>query len=87
MDHENWLELADVYAAEALDGEDLSKFNAHLAAGCPLCQARIRETHEALAGISISLEPISPAPALKEKILERIDAEQPGLVFIRANEG
>ena len=51
MDHENWLELADVYAAEALDGEDLSEFNAHLAAGCPLCQARIRETHEALAGI------------------------------------
>ena len=61
MDHENWLELADVYAAEALDGEDLSEFNAHLAAGCPLCQARIRETHEALAGISVSLEPISPA--------------------------
>ena len=87
MDHENWLELADVYAAEALDGEDLSEFNAHLAAGCPLCQARIRETHEALAGISFSLEPISPEPALKERILERIDAEQPGLVFIRANEG
>ena len=60
----NW---QDVYAAEALDGEDLSEFNVHLAAGCPLCQARIRETHEALAGISFSLEPISPAPALKEK--------------------
>ena len=87
MDHENWLELAGVYAADALDGEDLTEFEAHLAAGCSLCQARIRETHEALAGISDSLEPISPAPAVKEKILERIDLEQPGLVFIHANEG
>ena len=23
MDHENWLELAGVYAADALDGEDI----------------------------------------------------------------
>ena len=68
MDHENWLELAGVYAADALDGEDLTEFEAHLAAGCSLCQARIRETHEALAGISDSLEPISPAPAVKENL-------------------
>jgi hypothetical protein len=67
MDHENWLELADVYAAEALDGEDLSEFNAHLAAGCPLCQARIRETHEALAGISFPWNPSLPRLRSKKK--------------------
>jgi quercetin dioxygenase-like cupin family protein len=87
MDHENWLDLADLYAAAALDTAELGQFEAHLGAGCSLCQARIRETREALAGIAVALEPVPPAPAIKERILERVEAEQPGLVFIHADEG
>jgi quercetin dioxygenase-like cupin family protein len=87
MDHENWLDLADIYAAGALDGDELSRFEAHLSAGCLQCQARIRETREALAGLCVSLEPIAPAASVKARLLEQIDSEKPGLVFIHANEG
>ena len=86
MAHENWLELADIYAAGALDGEELTQFETHLSAGCAQCQARIHEMQDAFTGIPASLEPISPASAIKERILERIDSK-PGLVFIHADEG
>lgn len=87
MDHENWLELADIYAAGALDGEELAQFETHLAAGCAECQARIRDARESLAEISHSLKPVLPAPAIKERILNQIDSQSSGLVFIHADEG
>ncbi|HXV47189.1 MAG TPA: cupin domain-containing protein [Candidatus Binatia bacterium] len=87
MDHKNWSELADIYAAGALDGDELGRFEAHLSTGCIQCQARLRETGEALAGISVSLQPIAPAESLKTRLLERIDSEKPGLVYIHANDG
>jgi len=87
MDHEIWFELADTYAAGALEGDELGRFEAHLSAGCLQCRSRIRETGEALAGLSVSLAPITPAEAVKAKLLERIDSEKPGLVYIHANEG
>jgi anti-sigma factor ChrR (cupin superfamily) len=87
MEHENWLELAEVYAAGALDGEERARFEAHLAEGCPQCHARIRDAREALAEMSHSIEPVLPAPAIKERILKQIDSEASGLVFIHADEG
>lgn len=87
MDHENWLDLADIYAAGALDGDELSRFEAHLSEGCLQCQARIRETREALARLSVSLEPITPADSVKARLLERIDSEKPGLVYIHTDDG
>ncbi len=87
MDHENWLELADLYAAGGLDRDELAQFEAHLAAPCPQCRARIREVQEALSELPLSLQPAAPPPAIKQRILERIDSEKPGLVFIHADEG
>ena len=87
MDHENWLELADFYAAGALDAEALGHFEAHLAAGCRECSTRVSETRAVLAVLPAALEPVVPPPAVKEKILKQIDSEPPGLVFIHADEG
>ena len=87
MDHENWLEIADFYVAGVLEADELAEFKAHLSAGCLQCQTRIRETQEAIVAIPASLEAISPAPAVKERILKRIDSEKAGLVFIHADEG
>lgn len=87
MDHENWLELADIYAAGALDGDELGRFEAHLSTGCTECQARIRETGEALAGLPVALAPIAPPDSVKARLLERIDSEKRGLVYIHANDG
>ncbi|HKY07757.1 MAG TPA: hypothetical protein VJQ55_05935, partial [Candidatus Binatia bacterium] len=85
MDHENWLGLADIYALGALDGNDLNEFEAHLAAGCARCHTRIHETAAILSAIPTSIEAAAPAPALKASLLERIDSEQPGLIFIHAD--
>src|SRR4026208_2301786 len=87
MDHENWLETADFYVAGFLEPDELAEFEAHLAAGCLQCHTHIRETQEAIAAIPASLETISPAPAVKQRLLEWVDLEKAGLVFINADEG
>jgi quercetin dioxygenase-like cupin family protein len=87
MDHENWLEIADFYVAGVLEPDELAEFRAHLSTGCLQCQTRIRETQEAITAIPASVEGISPAAAVKDRILTRIDLEKGGLVFIHADEG
>ena len=87
MDHENWLEIADFYVAGVLEPDELAAFEAHLSAGCLQCQTRICETQEAITAVPASLEATSPAPAVKQRLLERVDLERAGLVFISADEG
>jgi len=39
-----WREPGEIYALGALDGQALKDFEAHLAAGCPVCDGLSRET-------------------------------------------
>ena len=71
-EHENWLEQGEIYALGALDGQELKEFEAHLASGCEICDAHIRQTHESLAVMHRSLAPLSPPAAVKNSILEQI---------------
>src|SRR6185295_3668255 len=75
-DHEYWRGQSEIYALGALDGEELNEFQAHLAAGCPLCDATVHETGESLALLPVSLEPLTPPPALRGRILAQIDHEK-----------
>jgi anti-sigma-K factor RskA len=75
MNHEQWLERAEIYALGALDGEELSQFEAHLASGCPLCEGRLRETREALVQLPRSLASVEPPLRLKADLLRRIAPE------------
>jgi anti-sigma-K factor RskA len=77
MNHDAWIEQADVYALGALDGEELAQFEAHLATGCATCAERLRETREALALLPRSLPPVAPPPSVRARVLERIAAEPP----------
>ena len=52
MNHEEWLERAEIYALGALDGAELSQFEAHLAAGCSLCETQVRRLDERARGLS-----------------------------------
>jgi len=65
--HEAFDELAAVYAVGALDGDDLVRFEAHLAEGCERCTATLRESEEALAGT-----PAVPPPAVKTALRQRV---------------
>jgi anti-sigma-K factor RskA len=72
MNHDEWLERAEVYALGALDGEELNQFELHLSSGCRLCQDYLRETRETLTLLPRSLTPIEPPSTLKAKLLREI---------------
>jgi anti-sigma-K factor RskA len=76
MNHDDrWLELADVHAAGALDGRELVELEAHLATGCAVCQARLRETREALALMPEALPRVASPPALRARVLAAVASE------------
>ena len=70
--HEHWHERGEIYALGALDGQELKEFEAHLASGCPICEAYLRETRETLAVLHRSLRPETPPLAIKSRILDQI---------------
>jgi anti-sigma-K factor RskA len=72
--HETFDELAAVYAVGALDGDDLHRFEAHLAEGCERCALSLRESHEALARAALAGTPAIPPPSVKAALLRRVAA-------------
>jgi anti-sigma-K factor RskA len=71
-DHAAWLERGEVHALGALDGQELNEFELHLASGCPICAACVRETRETLTLLHRSL-PLETAPGpIKSRTLEQI---------------
>jgi anti-sigma-K factor RskA len=74
MNHTEWLERAELHALDALDGEERTRFEAHLAAGCDRCEDHIRVTREALALLPRSLPPVTPPPGVKARLLATIAA-------------
>ena len=75
MNHDEWLERAEIYAVGALDGEELKEFEAHIASGCALCEAHLRESRDALLQLPRSLVPLEPPPGVKTELLKRIAPE------------
>jgi anti-sigma-K factor RskA len=68
--HHELESLAPLYALGALDGEDLSRFTAHLAE-CEACRTLVREHGEASHGLAFALPPVRPSPAVKREIAVR----------------
>jgi Anti-sigma-K factor rskA len=75
-EHEHWSERSEIYGLGALDGEELQEFRDHRAAGCAICETRIRETHETLSLLPRSLIWVRPDPKIKARILDGIDSER-----------
>jgi anti-sigma-K factor RskA len=75
MSHEPYLELAAAYALGALEGEDRSRFEAHLKAGCRECETALADYGRSLAGLASELPPVAPPPGVKDALLARIDAQ------------
>lgn len=75
MNHNEWLERAEIYALGALDGEELSQFEAHVASGCRVCENHIRETRETLSLLPRSLAPVNPPASIKAQLLRQIAAK------------
>jgi len=74
--HEQWLEQGDIYALGALDGQELKDFEAHLASGCAICEAYIRETRESLLLLHRAITPFEPSSAAKSLIFDQISGDK-----------
>ena len=70
--HDHWTRQSDIFALGALDGREREEFEAHLAAGCAICAAHVRETGEVLAVLHRTIKPMAPPPAIKAKVFDRI---------------
>jgi anti-sigma-K factor RskA len=70
--HGRWLEQSDIYSLGALDGEELKDFEAHLASGCPICEASIRTTRDSLLLLHRTTASLEPASTVKTRIVERV---------------
>jgi anti-sigma-K factor RskA len=66
-------ELAAAYALGGLEGEDLARFEALLAAGDPDAVRALRECGDTLVGLAAAA-PEPPPPAVKAALMERIAA-------------
>ena len=75
--HEPYATLAATYAIGALDGQDRVDFERHLAGGCDVCEATLRESAETLAALARSRPPMIPPPAVKEALVRRLAATAP----------
>ncbi len=76
MSHDGWRAQAEIYAIDALDGEERAEFERHLSGGCTECETTIRETREMMFMLVDGLPPQKPNSALKYRILEVIDRER-----------
>jgi Anti-sigma-K factor rskA, C-terminal len=76
--HEPFDELAVVYAVGALDGDDLVRFEAHLAEACERCAATLRDAHEALGRVALAGPPATPPAAVKAALLQRVATDHRG---------
>lgn len=66
---DEYLELAAGYALDCLDAGDRQRFEAHLAAGCPVCEAELETLRSAAVALASSAPPALPSPALRERVL------------------
>jgi anti-sigma-K factor RskA len=74
MNHEPYSELAAAYALGALEGEERSRFEAHLRDGCQECEAAVREYGETMAALAAESPPVAPPLAVRAALLARVDA-------------
>jgi anti-sigma-K factor RskA len=71
-EHEHWTEQGEIFALGALHGREREDFEAHLAAGCAICEAHVRETRETLSVLHRALKPINPPVAVKTRLFNQI---------------
>ena len=69
-------ELTAGYALDALDPEERSAYEAHLA-GCEQCRQELSSFWETTEALAVAASGPAPSPALRERILADVRAETP----------
>jgi len=74
MSHEAFAELAAGYALDALELEERRQFEAHVATGCAECQTALTDHAETLAALAGELPRLPAPPAVRARLLRRVEA-------------
>jgi len=69
-------ELTAGYALDALDAEERSAYEAHLA-GCAQCREELSSFWETTEALAVAASGPAPSPTLRERILAEVQAEAP----------
>jgi anti-sigma-K factor RskA len=87
MRHGEFELLAAAHAVGALDGEDRVRFEAHLAAGCAVCEATLRDSAEMLVALAREEPRTIPPAHVKEALVRRIAESGPARSRTRGRSG
>ncbi|HXT68670.1 MAG TPA: anti-sigma factor [Vicinamibacterales bacterium] len=79
MTHEEIKDLLPAYALGALDADEQREVSAHVAT-CAECAAEAGALGRVVEGIGLDAAPVTPPPALKGRVLARIEQEREGRV-------
>ena len=69
------LELCAALALGAIDDGDRRELEAHLASGCPQCQAELARLSDDVLVLAAAAPPAAPPPALRGRVLEAVRRE------------
>ena len=75
-------ELSAAYALDALDGDDLRAYEAHLA-GCERCREDVASFRGTAAALAYDIQPLEPPAELERRILTAARAKRPNVVPLR----
>ena len=70
--HDEYQELAVLYALRALDTPERESFEAHLAAGCAACQKSLREARGVSDELAPSIDPVDPPSRVRKRLFEKV---------------
>ncbi|HTF34505.1 MAG TPA: anti-sigma factor [Myxococcota bacterium] len=65
------------YAADALEAGEREAVARHLATGCPRCAGALAEAESVLAHLTLSLAPLDPSPAVRARLLAKLEGVLP----------
>jgi hypothetical protein len=73
-DHDRWADAVGAYLLGALPPDELPGFEEHLGI-CPLCRRDVDELQIAADALPVSVAPVAPSTALKERIMAVVESE------------
>lgn len=72
-------DIIPFYALGTLDPVETESLRRHLEGGCPACNSEYLSMQSLASDLAMSLEPISPPKAVRERLLRRIAEDAPAM--------
>jgi hypothetical protein len=83
MNCEQRRDLMPLLLVDGLEPAEAAALRAHLAGGCTRCAAYLAEADATLAYLPYALEPVAPAAAAREQLMDRIAQHVPVAAHLR----